>query len=51
MGADMRWLQGMVAKDPKDEEIDLDNLLVNLLHALVEEQKAQNSQGSDGQNK
>ena len=38
MATDLKWLQGRIAENPKDERKDLDRLLVGFLQALVEEQ-------------
>ena len=38
MAADLRWLRGQIEENPLTAEVDLDRLLVGLLHSLVKEQ-------------
>ena len=39
MGADLRWLRGKVEESPLTAELDLNRLLVGLLHSLSQELK------------
>ena len=40
MATDLKWLQGRIAENPKEERKDLDRLLTGFLEALVSECEA-----------